>query len=172
MNRLEFGMFLAGETLVQRCHVGIWAAFTATVSEVVYRLDNEQRIRYFDFFFRLDHSRLVTSQMHWNTELGSELKQRAALLRYAARSKLQRWVTSFAQPALKQAKASVKVIGQDIDRVLQAALVNFNKEFTLLRLDYGRMEQKVADGYEANAFFVKVIKDLGGKIINGIPFKQ
>ena len=28
-------MFLAGETLVQRCHVGIWAAFTATVSEVV-----------------------------------------------------------------------------------------------------------------------------------------
>merc|ERR1740128_141867 len=41
-----------------------------------------------------------------------------------------------------------------------------------MTLDYGRLKQNVADGYQANAFFVKVIKELGGKILAGIPFDK
>ena len=135
-------------------------------------LDEVQRTGYFDFFVRLDHSRLLTSQTHWNTNLRQELAQRLALVRSLARSKLQRWVTSFARPALTQARKSMRVIGQDIGGVLQTALQNFGNEMKLLKVDYGRMEQNVADGYEANAFFVKVIRDLGGQILRGIPFHK
>ena len=137
-----------------------------------YRMDNDQRIRYFDFFFRLNHSRLITTETHWNTNLRRELIQRVAAARSAARSKLQRWVVSFAQPALEQAKVSMRAISQDIARVLKGALLNFDEEMQLLKIDYGRMERYVEDGYDANAFFIKVIRDLGGKIIKGIPFRK
>jgi hypothetical protein len=72
--------------------------------------------------------------------------------------------------AFSETVGSILTIADDIAVVLDTALLNFSEEIGKFQEDAEQMKQNIIDGYYADAFFAKLIVEMGGAIIQDIPF--
>lgn len=134
-----------------------------------FNMDNQDRIPFFDFAFRLNHSRLVTSKTNWQIDWRSRLIQGIGRTRDSLSLTADRWVSGFLLGSSETA-GSMLNIGEDIILVLDTAWSNFIDEIDKLQGDINVMKQNIIDGYYADAFFARIAVQIGGAIIQDIPF--
>ncbi|XP_057368025.1 uncharacterized protein LOC130689027 [Daphnia carinata] len=136
----------------------------------LFNMDDQERIPCFDFAFRLNNSRLVTSKTQWPTDWKLRLAQVVDRTRDSLALTADQWVSAFLLSSFSETVGSILTLGDDIALVLDTALLNFGEEITKLQEDVERMKQNIIEGYYADAFFAKLIVEMGGAIIQDIPF--
>lgn len=136
----------------------------------LFSMDNQERIPFFDFAFRLNHSRLVTSKTQWQTDWKTRLAEGVAWTRNALALTADQWMSSFLLSSFSETAGSILIVADDIALVLDTALTNFLEEIEKLQADIDTIKQNVIDGYYADAFFARIAVDIGGAIISDIPF--
>lgn len=136
----------------------------------LFNMDDQERSTFFDFAFRLNHSRLVTSKTQWPTDWKNRLAQVIGRTRDSLALTADQWVSAFLLSSFSETVGSILTIADDIELVLDTALLNFGKEITKLQEDVELMKQNIIEGYYADAFFAKLVVEMGGAIIQDIPF--
>jgi hypothetical protein len=167
----------------------------------LFNTEEQERISLFDFAFRLNHSRLVTSRTQWPTDWKNRVHQGVDRIRGYLTSTADQWVTAFVlryvnkscyrystshdktlytfinifwlfttSSSFSETVGSILTIADDIGVVLETALLNFSEEIGKFQDDAEQMKQNIIDGYYDGAFFAKLIVEMGGAIVQDIPF--
>lgn len=136
----------------------------------VFKQAKDERLPVFDFVFRLNHSRLVTSRTRWPADWQTRFTDIAAKTKNTLSLIADQWVAAFVTNTVSEAAGSMLYIVNDIYEVLNIATDNFIAETEKLYVDYKKLEQNVIDGYNSNAFYAKLAVDMGSAIIKDIPF--
>lgn len=133
-------------------------------------MDHQERNPFFDFSLQLNHSRLLTSKTRWEVDWRNHLMQALHRTRDSLSLTADQWVSAFLLSSFSETAGSVLIIGDDIALVLDTALSNFIDELDKLNGDVGLLKQNIIDGYYADAFFARLVVEIGGAIIQDIPF--
>ena len=166
----RFARFVANFDNEKSLHIRAGMEDKRKVILELFNLDKEERASFFDFALQLNHSRLVTSRTRWQTDWKTRLAQGIDWTRDALSLTADQWVSAFASSYFSETLGSVLIIADDIALVLDTALSNFIEEIEKLSIDVETIKQNVIDGYNSNAFFAKLVVDIGGAIIQDTPF--
>ena len=136
----------------------------------LFKQEKSDRLPVFDFALRLNHSTLLTSKTRWPANWRTRFADIAAKSRSTLSLTADQWLAAFVTNSFSESTGSMLLIADDIYGVLQIAMDNFFAESEQLYADYQKMEQNVVDGYNGNAFYVKIAIELGSAVIKDIPF--
>ena len=138
----------------------------------VYDQTENDRFKFFDFAFRLNHSRLITSKTQWPKDWYARLNDRYNSARNSVYLTAQLWQDAFPRHGFSESTGSIMIIADDVMNVLHLTLDNFMDEIEKLKQDGERMKQNIIDGYNSNAFFAKVAVNLLSVVFKDFSFES
>ena len=138
----------------------------------VYDQNDLDRFTFFDFVFRLNHSRLITSKTQWPKDLSVRLYDRYERSRDSVFLTADQWAGAFPLHGFSESAGSILIIADDIMDILERTLSNFLEEIDKLNQDGERMKQNIIEGYYGNAFFAKTAVNLFSMVFKDFSFES